>query len=169
MSCISSTYPFSRLLWLHTSVAVHQGRGNNQNWAQLLHTGLELTIPRNPIGGVLAWAQFIVCLVDNQNYFMIVFPILKCRVGIYIFSKWQKIHIVPQIMMWGILDWKAQKKVPLFYFIFCLFRAMPSAYGGSQATGPVGAVAAGLRHSHSNVGSKPGLRPTPQLRAMPDP
>ena len=43
------------------------------------------------------------------------------------------------------------------------------AYEGSQATGRIGAVAAGLHHSHSNAGSEPRLRPTPQLTAIPDP
>ena len=43
------------------------------------------------------------------------------------------------------------------------------AYGGSQSRGQIGAVAAGLRHSHSNGRSKPHLQPTPQLTAMPDP
>ena len=52
---------------------------------------------------------------------------------------------------------------------FCPFRAAPVAYGGSQAKGPIGAVAAGLHHSHSIAGSKPHLRPTPQLTATPDP
>ena len=33
----------------------------------------------------------------------------------------------------------------------------------------IGAVAAGLHLSHSNVGSKPHLRPTPQLTATRDP
>ena len=57
-----------------------------------------------------------------------------------------------------------------FLFLsFCLFRAVPAAYGGSQARDPIGAVAAGHGHSHSNVGSKPHLRPTPQLTAMLDP
>ena len=42
------------------------------------------------------------------------------------------------------------------------------AYGGSHASGPIGAVAAGLRHSHSSAGSELRLRPTPQLTAMPD-
>ena len=57
-------------------------------------------------------------------------------------------------------------------FFVCLFafsRATPMAYGGSQARGLIGTVAAGLRHSHSNVGSEPRLRPTPQLTATPDP
>ena len=35
-------------------------------------------------------------------------------------------------------------------FFFCLFRAEPEAYGGSQARDPIGAVAASLRHSHSH-------------------
>ena len=59
----------------------------------------------------------------------------------------------------------------LFCFVFCLFAiswAAPTAYGGSQARGPIGAVAAGLRQSHSNAGSEPRLQPTPQLTATPD-
>ena len=41
-------------------------------------------------------------------------------------------------------------------FFFCLFAiswAAPKAYGGSQAKGPIGAVATGLCQSHSNTGS----------------
>ena len=56
-----------------------------------------------------------------------------------------------------------------FFLVFCLFRAMPSAYGGSQARDPIGAIAAGLCHSHSTTGSDLCLRPTPQLVATPDP
>ena len=56
-----------------------------------------------------------------------------------------------------------------FFFFFCLFRAAPEAYGGSQARGPTGAAAAGPHHSHGNTGSEPHLRPTPQLMATPDP
>ena len=52
---------------------------------------------------------------------------------------------------------------------FCLFRAAPTAYGCSQARGWIGAVAVSPPHSHSNMGSEPPLRPTPQLMAMPDP
>ena len=61
----------------------------------------------------------------------------------------------------------------ILYFIlflsFCLFRAAPEAYEGSQARGPIRAVVIGLRHSHSNTRSKPSLRPTPQLMATQDP
>ena len=62
------------------------------------------------------------------------------------------------------------------FFLFCfflfwgegLFRAAPAAYGSSQASGEIGATAAGLHHSHSNTGSRLHLQPTPQLVAMPD-
>ena len=60
----------------------------------------------------------------------------------------------------------------LFYLFICLFAiswAAPAAYGGSQARGRIGAVAASLHHSHSHVGSEPHLRPTPQLTETPDP
>ena len=46
--------------------------------------------------------------------------------------------------------------------------AAPAAYGGSQARGRIGAVAAGLCQSHSNEGSEPHLQPTPQLTATLD-
>ena len=55
---------------------------------------------------------------------------------------------------------------------FCLFtisRAAPTAYGGSQARGLIGAIVTGLRQSHGNTGSKLCLQPTPQLMAMLDP
>ena len=56
-----------------------------------------------------------------------------------------------------------------FSFLFCLFRAAPVAYGGSQTRGRIGAVAAGLCQSHSNARSKLSLLPMPQLMATPDP
>ena len=43
------------------------------------------------------------------------------------------------------------------------------AYGGSQASGLIGAVAAGLHQSHSSARSEPRLRPIPQLTTTPDP
>ena len=42
----------------------------------------------------------------------------------------------------------------LSFFFFGLFWAAPTAYGNSQARGPIKAAAAGLHHSHSNSGSK---------------
>ena len=55
------------------------------------------------------------------------------------------------------------------FLSFCLFRASPLAYESSQSRGQIRTVAACLHHSHSNARSKPCLRPTPQLTAIPDP
>ena len=57
----------------------------------------------------------------------------------------------------------------LFFFLSFFFRATPMAYEGSQASGPMGTVATGLHHNHSNVGSEPHLQPTPQLTTTPYP
>ena len=56
-----------------------------------------------------------------------------------------------------------------FFFFWSFLGPLPMEYGGSQARGLIGAVTTGLYHSHSNTGSEPHLRPTPQLQAMPDP
>ena len=48
-----------------------------------------------------------------------------------------------------------------FFFFFFFFRAIPAAYGGSQARSWIRDAAAGLHHSHSNTGSKLHLWPTP--------
>ena len=48
-----------------------------------------------------------------------------------------------------------------FFFVFCLFRAAPVAYRGSQVRGLIGAVAAGLYRSHSNARSKLHLGSAP--------
>ena len=65
----------------------------------------------------------------------------------------------------GAAEKEKKKKEPIYFFIFyffCIFAiswAAPAAYGGSQARGPLGAVAAGLHHSHrhSNARSEPRL------------
>ena len=60
----------------------------------------------------------------------------------------------------------------LFTYLFIYFatsRAALAAYRGSQARGLIRAVAAGLRQSHSDAGSKPWLQSTLQLTATPDP
>ena len=68
---------------------------------------------------------------------------------------------------WGLFHWKLSD-FWVIITIFCLFRAAPRAYGGSQARGRIGAEAASLYQDHSNAGSEPRLQPTPQLSATPD-
>ena len=65
--------------------------------------------------------------------------------------------------------WDKENIWVIILFIYFFFKATPTAYGSSQAKGLIRAGAAGLCHSHSNVGSEPCLPPTPQLTAMPDP
>ena len=73
----------------------------------------------------------------------------------------------------NILKDKTLSEVLIFFFfffgLFAILWAAPAAYGSSQARGWIGAVAIGLRQSHSNTGSKLHLQPTPQLTAMLDP
>ena len=69
-----------------------------------------------------------------------------------------------------LLNVKKQKWQNLFLFYFKnSLQGHTMAYGSSQARGRIEAAAADLPHSHSNTGSKPHLRPTLQLTAMPDP
>ena len=62
------------------------------------------------------------------------------------------------------------RECSFFFFppIFFFFGAIPIAYRGSQARGLIGAIAAGLHHSHSSTRSKLRLRPTLQLMAVPE-
>ena len=54
----------------------------------------------------------------------------------------------------------------LFFFFFMVAQA---EYGSSQVRGPIGAVATGLCHRHSNARSELRLRPTLQLTATLNP
>ena len=60
-------------------------------------------------------------------------------------------------------------EVRYIYIYILLFRAVPAAYGSSQARSQMGASPAGLCHSQSNAGLELCLLPTPQLEAMLDP
>ena len=83
-------------------------------------------------------------------------PRARCPIHLHL-----KLGLEPKILDLG------GDSSPLSFLLlfFCLSRAAPAAYGRSQARGPIGAVAAGLHHSHSNSRSEPCLQPTPQLTA----
>ena len=89
----------------------------------------------------------------------------------YLFLKYHKIHLFKVYNLLVLIQLQSYATVTTvfcFFFLF-LFRTSPTAYGGSQARGQIGAVAASLRHNHSNARSELSLWPTPQLTAMPDP
>ena len=65
----------------------------------------------------------------------------------------------------GKLDGTILAFIYLFIYLLSFFCGIRSP----QARGRIGSVAAGLHRRHSNVGSEPWLRPTPQLTATSDP
>ena len=62
--------------------------------------------------------------------------------------------------------WPDYEPLTFFYFFkffiyFLLFRATPTAYGGSQARGPIRATLLAYTTATATVGSEPCLQPTP--------
>ena len=83
-----------------------------------------------------------------------------------------KVHGLFLVKSQSLEEYLIHNKHFIIYLFICLFafsRATPAAYGASQARSPIGAIATGLRQSHSNTGSEPRPRPTPQLMATSDP
>ena len=75
------------------------------------------------------------------------------------FKKWEKKKTMK--------IWRRFLYYMLIFFFLC--RVAPVAYGSSQAKGRIGAVTAGLPHSHDDTGSEPHLQPSPPLVAASDP
>ena len=82
------------------------------------------------------------------------------------------LSIKSRLRCWDVIPMSLRtSRLPLriiIIFLSSFFRAAPLAYGGSQARGGVGAVAAGLCHSQDNTGSKPCLLSTMQFTVMLD-
>ena len=57
----------------------------------------------------------------------------------------------------GDSDWCEVVPHSSFFFVFCPFRAAPTAYGGSQARSQIGAVATGHSHSNARATAMPDL------------
>ena len=92
-------------------------------------------------------------------------PLDQTRLGIKPAS-WFLVGFVSAVPWWELLTISFNLSFSFFLFFFflsfCLFaisQATPAAYGGSQARGPIGAVATCLYQSHSNAGSEPCLQP----------
>ena len=92
---------------------------------------------------------------QDVNYFE---PNSHLRVLGIALNRWvsslHKLEVPGQILIIFFSIKSKHHNLSLFFLLFCLFRAAPMAYGGSQARGPIGAAAASLRHSHSNARSE---------------
>ena len=75
-------------------------------------------------------------------------------------------HVIEHFKVYEVFFNKQKVYILIFFFFFM---AAPKAYGGSQAKDRIGAVAAGLHHSHSNARSKLCMQLTSQLMATRDP
>ena len=107
---------------------------------------------------------------EAQEFHITLFQVFHLRVTLFCFPLKGKTARKKQTLKNKTLDMshslavgKWQQILCLLFFIYFLFFgiswAAPMAYGGSQARGRIGAIAAGLRQSHSNAGSQPSLRP----------
>ena len=123
------------------------------------------------------WSQMTGCFsllwLYNNTPLCVCVCVCVCVCTLYPCINWQKLAIFISCLLWIMQQWIKRCKYlfvgfVLFCFV-CLFRAAPVAYGGSQASDQIGAVAASLCQSHSNAGSKPCLWPIPQLTATQDP
>ena len=92
---------------------------------------------------------------SHSNMLSILCQTYRCLKRLFSF-KWGRNWNTPTIYIWYIV---------IYCHVYCLFRATLVAYGGSHATGWIGAVAAGPCHSRSNARSEPRLQSTPQLMA----
>ena len=76
--------------------------------------------------------------------------------------------VIKLLLFVNLIVYKMVSQYTISFFFFSS-RASPTAHGSSPARGRISAVAAGLRHSHSNARSELHLQPTPQLVATLDP
>ena len=93
-------------------------------------------------------------LADQSRKSLVLWPVRECLKKLANITTLANENIT---LMLKIFSPEFLSYIISFYFIFCLFRAAPVAYGGSRARGPIGAVATGLCQSHSNLGSEPSL------------
>ena len=115
------------------------------------------------------WTQWACHLKENKEIFVANNKIwtFKWKLEFWTASQYLKTFLMRSVVILGNVGFLFG-----FGFFFCpfsLFRATPTAYGSSQARGLIGAVAAGLHHSHSNARSELHLRSIPQLTATLDP
>ena len=109
---------------------------------------------------VYLWEKDFLVFFFVQVLFLVCLPMARCCChghAVVLYS----IVVLIYIPCWLII-------LSFFKFFFFL-RAIPMAYGSSQARGQIGATAASLHHSHSNTRSQPHLQSTLHHMATLDP
>ena len=108
-------------------------------------------------------------LLLKTGLFVSLLPSWKCSLYTLDTSSYQMYDLQLSSPLWVVFSFSWLSSVMhkrffcLFVFwLFCLFRAIPAAYGGFQARGRLGATVASLHHSSSNAsswthGSRPGI------------
>ena len=81
------------------------------------------------------------------------------------FKKQNPVREIVKLLCFCETDVGGRSQMSLFIYFCIFFWRVRMAYGSSQARGQFRAVAASLHH----MGSKPRLRPTPELTATLDP
>ena len=84
-----------------------------------------------------------------------------CRASSFFFSPPFQFMNLPYFFFSFTHRWCFQYFFFFFFFFWWGRVGALVAYGSTQARGWIGTIAASLRHSHSNVGSKLHLQPTP--------
>ena len=115
------------------------------------------------------WVDFVLLMhmlpqVKKIGIFIVLFALVYFLVWPY-----GKCHSLPDVVSFQFYCVYIEKKYIYTYIFFVLSRAAPAAYGCSQARGLIGALATGLHQNHSDMGSEPHLRSTPELTETPDP
>ena len=113
----------------------------------------------------------------SQEWFQHYLLLLLSSSSFFLTSGWAQSSVIKLqrhnqflLGLWLQVHYKCTFLNFFFFFLSLPFLGpLPAAYGGSQAGGLTGAVAAGLHQRHSNSGSEPRLQPTSQLTATPDP
>ena len=96
---------------------------------------------------------------------------LHNRLSSFLGGSWSSLilnSVYSSNLLASVLQQQSSARLWFFFFFFFFWSFWGcTRIGGSQARSPIGAVAAGLHHSHNNAGSKPNLQPTLQFMATP--
>ena len=123
----------------------------------LLHSLATLNLLKGPCHAVRSLA--------SKPLFML--PFTWNNFCVYPFSKFfPEVYFFFEALSLGRINPYICNYILFIYLLF--FKATPTACGGSQARGSIGAVVKGLHQSQSNAVSDQRLQPTPQLMATPD-